>query len=84
MLVPACILVAPLLTLPQESEGKEQHDETNRTDRVEHVGNADLGDPGRHGEDKDGAKCVPRKCEGHQCITDNLDPWNIVSAIPSL
>lgn len=63
---------APQFAFPQERKGEEQDGKTNSADRVEHIGHSDAADPRGHGEDKDGAHCVPRKSKRHKGITDDL------------
>jgi hypothetical protein len=63
---------APVLALPDESEGEQQHNQTDGTDGVENIGHADRADPWNHGEDEDCAQHVSHKGKANKGITNNL------------
>jgi hypothetical protein len=70
--VPLSADEAPVLALPDESEGEQQHNQTDGTDGVENIGHADRADPRNHGEDEDCAKHVSHKGKANKGITNNL------------
>jgi hypothetical protein len=64
--------VSEHLTLPNEHPGPRKDEQTNRTDRIEHVRDTDSIHPSRHSKDEDSAKHIPQESERSQRVANDI------------
>lgn len=74
ILIAFSIDMSPLLAFPDKEPSGEKYNNTNCTNRVEDVGNADCIDPWHKSEHENGAERVSGKRQADENIADDLVP----------